>query len=836
MAELTLRQIADKLNTVFASDRRQLVFWYDDRAEFEDEIESLELKGAKLLKLEEGCQIKTKYFLEYEDKTTSYLIYAPFPKPELYENHLADMILYSKEFSADRTSLICSELGIPEDLKHVIARFPKFFAAKDRFARFADLGTDNYTQESIITGLLCAVCRTKICSFEEAVRTVICEDLDDNQFITEFENYGLLDEFWKMAESYFGYSHPRRSLKTLAASMFLTYASKVISARMPKQTEPFISYKTGSMIAFLDNMMNSALYSERFDSLSHSVLESVEGIKFLEGFPVETLRECYIFSEADRLIIRWITARLENEDRGAALGGAGILQLCEERVKHHFGKMYKNEYCMLKNAFNIIASEKYSCTGDINKTAEKYAADFYKLDWYYRGFYCYYDRIEDSTEFEKIKEIAENIYTTDYLDKITADWSEEFVRSDGETGLLKQSDFWNRCVSTIKERTAVIISDGMRFETGQELYTKLSADEKCRVTISAVQSVLPSVTSFGMAALLPHTSLELSENDAVLADGLPTQTTAQRENILKSYNQNAVCLQFDSLKSMKTNDIKSLTVGQEVLYIYHNQIDARGDKAVTENEVFDACSEAVCEIAAMVRKLTSCNVTRFLITSDHGFLYRRNTPGAAGRINDAARGAECSSKRYIISDDPVRADGVKSIHLGTVLGSNDKRFVSFPLASDIFSVQGSGLNYVHGGCSPQEMIIPLLDVKTMKSKVETSFAVIESIMLSNKITNLKFNIDFLQSQKVSDTVKPCDYRIYIRSESGEHISNEQIYAADSTEENSADRRFRFTFILKNRLYSINEKYYLIIFDDTNSVELSSKEIVIDIPFANDFGL
>ena len=36
---------------------------------------------------------------------------------------------------------------------------------------------------------------------------------------------------------------------------------------------------------------------------------------------------------------------------------------------------------------------------------------------------------------------------------------------------------------------------------------------------------------------------------------------------------------------MKRDAIRQLFVGMDVIYIYHNQIDARGDKANTENEV-----------------------------------------------------------------------------------------------------------------------------------------------------------------------------------------------------------------------------------------------------------
>ena len=120
MAELNLKQITDKLNSEFASDIRKLVFWYDANAEFVLDIDTLELENAKILKLERDNQFRTKYILEREDTKTNYLIYAPFPKPALKDNHLADTIRYSKEFFADRASLLAIDLGIDEKYKTVL--------------------------------------------------------------------------------------------------------------------------------------------------------------------------------------------------------------------------------------------------------------------------------------------------------------------------------------------------------------------------------------------------------------------------------------------------------------------------------------------------------------------------------------------------------------------------------------------------------------------------------------------------------------------------------------------------------------------------------------------
>lgn len=95
MSELNLKQITDKLNNEFVGDTRKLIFWYDANAEFVDDIDTLELHNAKIYHLDQDNQFYTKYFLEREDKTNNYLIYAPFPKPALCDNHLADTLRYS---------------------------------------------------------------------------------------------------------------------------------------------------------------------------------------------------------------------------------------------------------------------------------------------------------------------------------------------------------------------------------------------------------------------------------------------------------------------------------------------------------------------------------------------------------------------------------------------------------------------------------------------------------------------------------------------------------------------------------------------------------------------
>ena len=192
-------------------------------------------------------------------------------------------------------------------------------------------------------------------------------------------------------------------------------------------------------------------------------------------------------------------------------------------------------------------------------------------------------------------------------------------------------------------------------------------------------------------------------------------------------------------------------------------------------------------------------------------------------------------KRYAVADDVIDMDGVSGVGLGSICRNSDTRSVSFPVGADIFKTQGGGLNFVHGGCSPQEMIIPLIDVKTEKSKVETTFAGISMTTNISKITNLSVNLEFFQRQPVSDIVKSATYHIYFEAEDGERVSNENQYNADSSDKNPLNTKAKLRFSFKNRIYSNRDKYYLIIMDEEHNIQLAKIPFTIDIAMANDFG-
>ena len=163
MAKTTLRQIEERLRGMFTpGEQRKLVFWYDESASFENEVNQLDLPGVTVYRMEPRTQFATKWMLEIDHPDESFLIYAPFAKPPLEENHLADMLCYSQEYSTDKATMIAQDFDLDERTRLFVQEHINFFAAQDRTKRFYDLGTPAYTEETFALAMMAVLCLSLI--------------------------------------------------------------------------------------------------------------------------------------------------------------------------------------------------------------------------------------------------------------------------------------------------------------------------------------------------------------------------------------------------------------------------------------------------------------------------------------------------------------------------------------------------------------------------------------------------------------------------------------------------------------------------------------------------
>ncbi len=83
------------MNTEFSKEgSTRIIFWFEDKGEYEDEISELQLNNAKLHILDGTNWFYSKWLLNKSDtEEVSILYMPPFPKPGDAENPLGDMYL-----------------------------------------------------------------------------------------------------------------------------------------------------------------------------------------------------------------------------------------------------------------------------------------------------------------------------------------------------------------------------------------------------------------------------------------------------------------------------------------------------------------------------------------------------------------------------------------------------------------------------------------------------------------------------------------------------------------------------------------------------------------------
>lgn len=343
-------------------------------------------------------------------------------------------------------------------------------------------------------------------------------------------------------------------------------------------------------------------------------------------------------------------------------------------------------------------------------------------------------------------------------------------------------------------------------------------------------SVLPSETTLGMASLLPHKEIVVDEGLNITVDGMHCgNSTADRQKILQTAIPRSACYDFDKVMNAKKDEIRQMLQDKDVVYIYQNQIDDRGESSRSENEVFNACQEAIEEIQALIRRITGyVSATRYLITADHGFIYKRDKLQECDKISMDKTLVSFVNKRYLISLDPIQNDAVISRTLAYLSKLNNV-YVSMPIGADIIKTKGGGQNYVHGGSTLQEMVVPVVKVKTFTGKQDTGMVNVELSSFTSKITSIEVRLDFMQMELVSDTKKPRRLVAFFVDANGDKISYDVPLIANVRDADARKRVMNEKFTLKSGKYSRNENYFLVLADmDDERVEHHRYKFEIDI--------
>ena len=833
--------------------KRRIIFWNDEDGDFKEEVAGLELSNAKILMLDPTNQFESKKILSSDDQNSNFLVYNPLiTDPE--HDWFLDIKLYSDEYRADQTSRWMQDMHIVNtpELRKEVKYYKGFFNAAGRRKLISDFEESIDKKSTLYMSMLSAVCGAKERNPESIIKSVILAGADlENSAKVNLLKYSVSDLFWTMVHSTTGFNSSE-NIDDLTNHVVLSAVSRTMSSTVLSGLESrYSDIHSGFCYDLVFNWIHSG-DKNSFKPVGEYVTSNLNLADRFNQFDIKDLVDTDVLPVIDEVIL----SKLMHSIIARNLDADSIMSVVEKRRTaawyEDYSYFYEGIYQVsLMNKFyeKHLNSFHHVTAKDMWDT---YTSDYYQMDSYYREFHNAFSACLQSIhpslddDFKDLAGYAEKEYKNWYLDKLASNWSrviEDDLRSTGKiTGLPQQTDFYRDTVKKAEGKVFVIISDALRYDVACALARRLEIGSTADVSISAQQGIFPTITKFGMAALLPHRSLETSvQNDSVkvLIDGHSSEMS-DRDGILKSYSENSVALKYRDIINMKRDEKRAAVNGKDIVYIYHDTIDASSHN--DESSVFDACTKAVNEIVNLVNVIcSSLNGINIIITSDHGFLYTYQELNEEDKMERSSfrKNIIEQGRRYVITDSKADPD-----FLMPVKGIYSKAdMLGFAPRENIRIKGAGGINFVHGGTSLQEMCVPVIKfkylrsgykaLKTNKDKYDTKQVSVALLSSNRKISNMIFNLNFYQKEPAIDNYIPCTYIVYIEDSAGNEVSDRQKIIADKTSTVAKDREFKCTFNLKSQKFSNTDTYYLVIADEDGIQVPVKEEVQIDIAMAID---
>lgn len=827
-------------------EKRKIIVWYDYDKDFLDIIDEIEINNVKIHKLTNNNYFYTKYILEEEDTESNYLIYTNF-KEDDENNWLLDMFLYSESFYADKTSMIMRGLNIEDNLRHEFTKYKKFFASGKRCESFNKIVASVSENKTLELGILATISKIKTLDFEEVVKAVLCEGMDkeENSIYIEMKKYQVDKVFWMYCKLIYGFNLEDKSLRKLFSFIVTTALSSYIREDKLSTLKSYIGNSKPNCIVFIDHWINHKTDSYTYISYADEYEQILEIPKIIGKLDIDDYKDVDILKIFDKEVIKYIIFALENERQDYDY----FINLINIRRTKNFYEDYKNIYEALLSYLemaklklelkNVIMQKK------ANILVKYYSNILYKFDYNYRKFYLNYDVRPESEIMNRVKNLVENIYVNWYLSELSTTWNyeltEEYLSSWRIPEVINQKDFYKEKVKKMLDsgdKVFVIISDALRYEIGVELNDKFNSIVLDSSNIEPMVTSIPSITSVGMASLLPNKEITINDNGRVFVDGKDSSGIENRKLILRNNFENSIAVDFNNIPKNKIEFVETLK-GYKLVYIYHNVVDATGDKANTEDNTFIAAERAIQDIIWLRDKITTwLGGINIFVTADHGFLYQRSTLEEASKINKENIEIVDKNRRSIISKENRDVDGLFKFNLEYLSVENKGIYAYIPKSDIRFKTQGAGNKYVHGGATLQEAIVPVIFYKhkrsTYKNYKETKEVSLKLLNSRNKVTTEEFRLTFFQVEPVSAEVLAVTYEVYMVDADDNVISNKEKIIADNKIDRPEERNHIVGMKLKRQEYSKRETYRLIVRNLDKDVIVNEIPFIIDIAIQDDF--
>ena len=499
-------KITSGLTRLYEEGHR-IVFWHDPDREFEETLPSLALDEVSLIRLDECGAFQAKVRIEQQEPNGRFLLYAPFDEPEVEQDWLLDIRLYSRTFRADRASIVLDELGLTQHhLRPHLAKRAKFLASKERLNRLKKLVSPGDTEIDLDRKMLAVIVRADQPEFFTILNSLfhgMAEGGDGLHALPsaweDMEKFGLVEPFWRMVESTFGYAEETPSLRNLLIRLMVTDFANVLNQEIPASLQNLLLPETANANAAvcLDRWRDSSTKGGSYDQLSASVADALKLDGYLDGMNSEDLLDVMTFLAVEQHIVRSLRDRVS--DTADTINVDEVRSIASRRQDGYWAslalpssdavprKPLHAVYDALVAAAELFDLRNRYHEGfnypDAKAMFTAYTKELYQFDQRYRDFCQAADHAE-SKGWDALKPLREKIeacYGNWYVTKLGLEWNEH-IDPGGSSGLLRdwkikgvknQQRFFANHVQPILDKNHnrkafVIISDAFRYEAAEE--------------------------------------------------------------------------------------------------------------------------------------------------------------------------------------------------------------------------------------------------------------------------------------------------------------------------------------------------------------------------------
>jgi hypothetical protein len=382
-------------------------------------------------------------------------------------------------------------------------------------------------------------------------------------------------------------------------------------------------------------------------------------------------------------------------------------------------------------------------TGNSKAWIEAYTTTggWYRLDQAQRRLEAW---IASSALDEEPEERALGIVRRTYEDacQTTAEGFIEAFKSAGWAAAhsLHQTSVFSEIVSAQPKPVAYFLVDAMRFEMGVEFAERLPSSSE--VLVRYAVGALPSITPIGMAALQPGASGSFSVvaqdgklgariNGAFLPD-LPS-----RKRFAAAQVPRLADIGLDELLALQPSKLAKKVDGIQVLIVRSQEIDHAGEAGFTfqARRVMDT---VIDNLSRAIRKLAGAGIEYAVISADHGHLFASDRDESM-RIDAPGGETVDLHRRCWIGHGGTTPAGCVRVTAAELGYGSDLEFV-FPKGCAVFKA-GGDLAFHHGGPSLQELIIPVLTIRTkVRDPARASIGAVSVTGLPDVVTNRIFSV------------------------------------------------------------------------------------------------